>query len=113
VWFESAGLWCVVRGFGNVGGVAASELHERGARVVAVSDVSGGVHSGAGLDVPALHAYAAGHGSLAGDDRCERITNEQLLELPCDALVLAAREDQLTSANADRVHASPAVEGAN
>jgi glutamate dehydrogenase (NAD(P)+) len=111
--FELAGRSCVVQGFGNVGGVAASELHERGARVIAVSDVSGGVHDERGLDVPALHAYVAEHGSLAGYDRCERITNEQLLELECDVLVLAAREDQLTSANADRVHASLIVEGAN
>ena len=111
--YELAGHSCVVQGFGNVGGVAASELHERGARVVAVSDLSGGLHAEAGLDVPALHAYAAEHGSLAGYDRCERITNEQLLELPCDVLVLAAREDQLTSANADRVHASLVIEGAN
>jgi len=111
--FELAGRSCVVQGFGNVGGVAASELHERGALVVAVSDVSGGLHDGRGLDIPALHAYAAEHGSLAGYDRCERITNEQLLELPCDVLVLAAREDQLTSANADRVHTSLVVEGAN
>ena len=111
--FELAGRSCVVQGFGNVGGVAASELHERGARVIAVSDVSGGVHSELGLDVPALHAYVAENGSLAGYDRCERITNEQLLELPCDVLVLAAREDQLTSANADRVHALLVVEGAN
>jgi glutamate dehydrogenase (NAD(P)+) len=111
--FELAGHSCVVQGFGNVGGVAASELHERGARVIAVSDVSGGAHAEAGLDVPALHAYVAEHGSLTGYDRCERITNEQLLELPCDVLVLAAREDQLTSANADRVHASLVVEGAN
>src|SRR6478752_1206866 len=111
--FELAGRSCVVQGFGNVGGVAASELHERGARVVAVSDVSGGAHHEPGLDVPALHAYVAEHGSLAGYDRCERITNEQLLELECDVLVLAAREDQLTSANADRVQASLVVEGAN
>jgi glutamate dehydrogenase (NAD(P)+) len=111
--YELAGRKCVVQGFGNVGGVAASELHERGALVVGVSDVSGGVHDERGLDIPALHAYVAEHGSLAGYDRCERITNEQLLELPCDVLVLAAREDQLTSANADRVHASLVVEGAN
>jgi glutamate dehydrogenase (NAD(P)+) len=111
--FELAGHSCVVQGFGNVGGVAASELHERGARVIAVSDVSGGLHSEPGLDVPALHAYAAEHGSLEGYDGCERITNEQLLELPCDILVLAAREDQLTRANADRVHASLVIEGAN
>jgi glutamate dehydrogenase (NAD(P)+) len=111
--FELAGSSCVVQGFGNVGGVAASELHERGARVVAISDVSGGVHDERGLDVPALHAYAAEHGSLAGYDRCERITNEQLLELECDVLVLAAREDQLHADNADRVRAALVVEGAN
>src|SRR4029077_3365655 len=104
--FELAGRSCVVQGFGNVGGVAASELHERGARVVGVSDVTGGVHDERASDIPALHAYVAENGSLAGFDRCERITNEQLLELHCDVLVLAAREDQLTSANADRVHAT-------
>jgi glutamate dehydrogenase (NAD(P)+) len=110
--YELAGRSCVVQGFGNVGGVAATELHERGARVVAVSDISGGLYSEPGLDVPALHAYVAEHGSLADYDGL-RITNEQLLELPCDVLVLAAREDQLTSANADRVHASIVIEGAN
>jgi glutamate dehydrogenase (NAD(P)+) len=104
---------CVVQGFGNVGGVAASELHDKGAKVIAVSDISGGVYSENGLDVPALHAYAAEHGSLEGYDRCERITNEELLELPCDVLIVAAREDQLTGENAPRVRASLIVEGAN
>jgi glutamate dehydrogenase (NAD(P)+) len=110
---ELADQRCVVQGFGNVGGVAASELHERGATVLAVSDISGGVHDEDGLDVPELHAYAAEHGSLEGYDRCERVTNEQLLELPCDLLVVAAREDQLTGANAARVQATLIVEGAN
>jgi len=104
---------CVVQGFGNVGGVAASELHDRGATVLAVSDVSGGLHAEQGLDVPALHEYAAEHGSLEGYDRCERITNEELLELPCDVLFVAAREDQLTGGNAARVGAQLIVEGAN
>jgi glutamate dehydrogenase (NAD(P)+) len=104
---------CVVQGFGNVGGVAATELHLRGATVIAVSDISGGLHAPDGLDIPELHAYAAEHGSLAGYDRCERITNEELLELPCDVLVVAAREDQLTGENAGRVHAKLVVEGAN
>src|SRR5881409_929228 len=104
---------CVVQGFGNVGGIAATELHERGAKVVAVSDISGGVHSESGLDVPALHAYVAAHGSLDGYDVGERITNEQLLELPCDVLIVAAREDQLTDENAGRVQARLIVEGAN
>ena len=97
---------CVVQGFGNVGGVAATELHGRGATVIAVSDISGGVHAPDGLDIPELHEYAAEHGSLAGYDRCERITNEELLELPCDILVVAAREDQITGENAGRVHAT-------
>jgi len=104
---------CVVQGFGNVGGVAATELHVRGATVIAVSDISGGLYSPDGLDVPELHAYAAENGSLEGYDRCERITNEELLELPCDLLVVAAREDQITAANAACVHAKLVVEGAN
>src|SRR5690348_16993216 len=104
---------CVVQGFGNVGGVAATELHEKGATVVAVADISGGVHAPDGLDVPELHAYVAEHGSLEGYDRCERITNEELLELPCDVLFVAAREDQLTGENAGRVQARLIVEGAN
>src|SRR5256886_7064246 len=104
---------CVVQGFGNVGGVAASELHDKGATVVAVSDISGGVYSPSGLDVPELHAYVALHGSLEGYDVCERITNEELLELPCDVLIVAAREDQITFENAGRVHAKLVVEGAN
>jgi glutamate dehydrogenase (NAD(P)+) len=104
---------CVVQGFGNVGGVAATELYEKGATVVAVADISGGLHDPNGLAIPELHAYVAEHGSLEGYDRCERITNEQLLELPCDILFVAAREDQLTGENAGRVHARLIVEGAN
>src|SRR5436190_12560402 len=104
---------CVVQGFGNVGGVAASELHDKGAIVIAVSDISGGVHARDGLDVPELHAYVAQHGSLEGYDKCERITNEELLELPCDILFVAAREDQLTGENAGRVQTRLIVEGAN
>jgi glutamate dehydrogenase (NAD(P)+) len=111
--WELAGKTCVVQGFGNVGGVAASELHDRGARVIAVSDISGGLYLESGLDVPALHAHAAEIGSLLGYNVCERITNEQLLELKCDVLVLAAREDQLHADNAPRVQASMIVEGAN
>jgi glutamate dehydrogenase (NAD(P)+) len=105
---------CVVQGFGNVGGVAASELHEKGAAVVAVSDISGGVFAPDGLDVPGLHAYVAEHGSLEGYvDGVQRISNEELLELPCDVLFVAAREDQLLAENAPRVQARLIVEGAN
>jgi glutamate dehydrogenase (NAD(P)+) len=104
---------CVVQGFGNVGGIAASELAGLGATVIAVSDVSGGLHAAAGLDIAALHAYVLDHGSLEGCDAGEQITNDELLELDCDILVLAAREDQVTEFNAPRLRARMIAEGAN
>ena len=105
---------CVVQGFGNVGGIAASELHEKGATVVAVSDISGGVYSANGLPIPELHAYVAEHGSLEGyETGVARITNAELLELQCDILVLAAREDQVTAENAGELHCRLVAEGAN
>jgi len=108
-----AGLRCVVQGFGNVGGIAATELHEKGAHVVAVSDISGGVHAEPGLDIPTMHEYVREHGSLEGYEAGARITNAELLELPCDVLVLAAREDQVTAANAANLRCRLVAEGAN
>ena len=104
---------CVVQGFGNVGGIAALELADRGATVTAVSDVSGGIHAEAGLDIASLHEYVRKHGSLEGCVAGRRITNEELLELDCDILVLAAREDQITAENAPNVRARMIAEGAN
>ena len=104
---------CVVQGFGNVGGVAASELAGLGASVIAVSDVSGGLHAAGGLDIPALHRYVGEHGSLEGCEDGARLTNDELLELECDILVLAAREDQVTGDNAPRIRARMIAEGAN
>jgi glutamate dehydrogenase (NAD(P)+) len=111
--WELAAQVCVVQGFGNVGGIAAQELVDRGARVVAVSDLSGGVYDPAGLDIPSMSAYAKEHGSLAGWERGDRVTNEELLELPCDILVLAAREDQIHADNAPRLRCRMIAEGAN
>jgi glutamate dehydrogenase (NAD(P)+) len=104
---------CVVQGFGNVGGIASLELHARGATVIAVSDISGGLCSEDGLDIPSLLEYAREHGSLEGCDAGRRLTNEELLETECDILVLAAREDQITEDNAPRIRAGMIVEGAN
>ncbi|MFN0154825.1 MAG: Glu/Leu/Phe/Val family dehydrogenase [Gaiella sp.] len=106
---------CVVQGFGNVGGIAAQELADRAARVLAVSDVSGGIHNPDGLDVPSMSAYAREHGSLEGWERAGdvRIGGDQLLELECDILVLAAREDQLHADNAPRLRCRLIAEGAN
>jgi glutamate dehydrogenase (NAD(P)+) len=104
---------CVVQGFGNVGGIAAAELDAKGASVLAVSDLSGGVYDAGGLDVEALRRFAEEHGSLTEWTESDRITNEELLELPCDILVLAAREDQVTGENAHRIQARMIAEGAN
>jgi glutamate dehydrogenase (NAD(P)+) len=106
-------LRCVVQGFGNVGGIAAQELVDRGAQVIAVSDLSGGVHDPDGLDIAAMSAYAIEHRSLEGWSTGTRITNEELLELECDVLVLAAREDQVTGENAPRLRCRLLAEGAN
>ncbi len=104
---------CVVQGFGNVGGIAAQELVSTGATVVAVSDISGGVYAPDGLDLEALRTWIADHGTLEEYADARHVSNAELLELPCDLLVLAALEDQLTAENAPRIDTKLVVEGAN
>ena len=104
---------CVVQGFGNVGGIAAQELVDRGATVLAVSDVSGGIHDPAGLDIPTMSALRdrARLARRLGD----RVAHHErgALELECDILVLAAREDQIPVENAERLRCRMIAEGAN
>ncbi|MGE5655336.1 MAG: Glu/Leu/Phe/Val family dehydrogenase [Actinomycetota bacterium] len=108
------GARIVIQGFGNVGSAAAILLHEAGAKVLAVSDVQGGIYAPDGLDIPALKLYAQkNHRSLAGFPGSERISNEQLLALPCDVLIPAALEDQITEENVNQVQAAIVVEAAN
>jgi glutamate dehydrogenase (NAD(P)+) len=104
---------CVIQGFGNVGGIAAQELASKGAGVVAVSDISGGIYSDEGLDLAAVRAWIAAHGTLEDLPDVQHVTNAELLELPCDILVLAALEGQITGENAHRLDAKLVVEGAN
>jgi glutamate dehydrogenase (NAD(P)+) len=111
--YDLASRRCVVQGFGNVGGIAATELHEQGAVVLAVSDVSGGIWSPTGIDVPTAHEWVRERGSLEGFPHVRHIGNDELLELECDILVLAAREDQVTAENAPRLRAKLIAEGAN
>ena len=101
-----------MQGFGNVGGVAAQELADRGATVLALSDISGGVYDERGIDVSAAHEWVAKNGSLDGYP-ADHVSNAELLELSCDVLVLAALEDQITGANAHRIDARLIAEGAN
>jgi glutamate dehydrogenase (NAD(P)+) len=107
------GARIAIQGFGNVGSIAAKLFAEAGCSVVAISDVTGGYHNSAGLDVPGAIAYAQEHHSLDGYRGGDRITNDAVLELPCDVLVPAALEKQLTVRNAPNVQAKLIVEGAN
>jgi len=103
----------VIQGFGNVGANAASYAHELGFKVVAVSDVYGGVHDPNGLDIPDVIEYAHRNGSLEGYPKADAVTNDELLLLPCDVLIPAALEGQITERNADNLQARLIVEAAN
>jgi glutamate dehydrogenase (NAD(P)+) len=103
----------VVQGFGNVGATAAALLDRLGSNVVAVSDSSGGIYNESGLDLKAVHRHKAENGTVVGFPEATDVTNEQILELPCDVLIPAALENQITAENAPRIQASLIAEGAN
>ena len=107
------GATVVVSGFGNVGSAAARLFHKRGAKVVAISDVRGGVADVDGLDIPALVAHVQRSGSVVGFPGADAVSLSDVLETPCDVLVPAALQGQITGANADKIQARMVVEGAN
>lgn len=102
-----------VQGFGNVGSHTARLLYADGGKIVAVSDVHGGVHNPEGLDVPALFDYARKMGTVKGFAGGRSVTNEELLTVDCDVLVPAAMGNVLTEENAPQVRARIILEGAN
>lgn len=103
----------VVQGFGNVGGVAAMTLAERGVKVIAVSDIYSAAYNPAGLDVRALLAHYEKHGRIDGFPGAKNMDGKEMLELPCDILVAAAAANQITADNAPRIKAKILAEGAN
>jgi glutamate dehydrogenase (NAD(P)+) len=103
----------VVQGSGNVGGIGARLLHESGYKVVAISDIHGGIYNPNGIDIPSALEYLRTTRSFEGYEGVEFVSNEELLELPCDVLVPAATENQITSQNADRIKCKVLAEGAN
>ncbi len=107
------GTTVVVQGFGNVGGTAARLLHDQGCRVIAVSDSTGGVYNPRGLDIPRMASERRGEGRVSQYAGGEKVTNAELLELPCDVLIPAALGGQITRANADRIQTRIIAEGAN
>jgi glutamate dehydrogenase (NAD(P)+) len=105
----------VVQGFGNVGGWIATLLHQRGCKILAVSDISGGLYYSEGLDIPKLLNWTQDGNYLKDfkDKRYKLITNEELLRTECDILVPAALENQITEENADNLKCKVVLEGAN
>ncbi len=106
---------CVVQGFGNVGSISAKLIAQIGVKIVAISDVTSGYFNVDGIDVEKAIAYVekSENKTLEGFDGGAKVSNEELLELPCDILVPAAMEDQITPENASRIKAKLIVEGAN
>lgn len=103
----------VVQGFGNVGSTTALYLARQGVRVIAVSDVHGGVFNARGLDIAALLQHVAAHQSVIGFPEAEPIGHAELLITPCDILVPAALERQINADNAGRIRCRILAEGAN
>ncbi|MBE5762681.1 MAG: Glu/Leu/Phe/Val dehydrogenase [Clostridiales bacterium] len=106
----------VIQGLGNVGAAAAKFLHENGCKIVAVSDVSGGIRCENGLDIPKVLAFVDGKKNLLKDykeDGVEHIDNKELLVTKCDVLIPAAMENQITKDNANDIQCKYIVEAAN
>jgi len=104
----------VVQGFGNVGSVSAQLMYEQGAKVIAISDISGGYYNEDGIDIPAAIDYMTENNrSLEGYPDADPISNEELLQLKCDVLIPAAKEDQINRHNAHKIDAKIVSEGAN
>jgi glutamate dehydrogenase (NAD(P)+) len=103
-----------IQGFGNVGSHTARIMHEQGARVVAVSDVSGGIYNPSGLDIPQVLRRCRGNSQPLLETKLgEAVTNEELLQLTCTVLVPAALSEQITVKNAPRLQCRILAEGAN
>ncbi len=103
----------VIQGFGNVGYHAAAAAKEVGAKVIAVSDSTGGIYCKEGLNPMDVLAHKEQTKSVQNYKGCKNITNEELLELPCDVLIPAALQNQITHKNADKIRAKMVAEGAN
>jgi glutamate dehydrogenase (NAD(P)+) len=103
----------VIQGSGNVGGTAARLMSETGYKVVAVSDIHGGIYNPKGLDIPSVMDYLAKHKSFERFPNAEPVSNHELLEIDCEVLLPAATENQITSHNANRIKCRILAEGAN
>jgi len=102
-----------IQGYGNAGAIAARLFHNDGCKVVAVSDTSGGIYNESGLDPATVLRFKQERGNVSGYPHAQRISVQDVLEVPCDILVPAATEGVITAANADSVQARIVSEAAN
>ena len=107
------GARVIIQGFGNVGSFTALFLHQAGSKIVAVSDVYGGLYRPDGLPVPALFDYARTHQGIRGFAEVETIAGDDLFTLPCDIFIPAALGGVLTAERATALRAEVVVEAAN
>ncbi len=110
---SSSGLDIAVQGFGNVGSIAARRLDREGHKIIAISDVNGGIYNKNGIDILKLIDYQKEHGTIQGFEDTDFIGNEKLLELKCDILIPCAVGNVIHKDNADKINCKMIVEGAN
>ena len=103
----------VIQGFGNVGSYAAKFLHEYGCKIIAVSDVTGGLYDPDGLDIDSLFEYNYANKTIDGFDQGKKLTNDELLALECDFLIPAALGSAINEKNVDSLNCKVIVEAAN
>lgn len=108
----SGSTWSI-QGFGNVGQHAALYAHQRGAKILAISDVSGGLYNAQGLDIPDVIRYVSEHKVVKGYSKAEPISNEDLLTLKCDVLAPCALDGVINDKNVEKLQTKIVVEGAN
>ncbi len=107
------GLSVVIQGFGNVGSWAARIAHDQGFRIIATSDIKGGIHAPNGLDIPKLVEHVAQTGSVVDFPGSSPISNDDLMTLKCDVLMPAALGEVITHRNVDDVDTQIIIEAAN
>ncbi|MHA0034689.1 Glu/Leu/Phe/Val family dehydrogenase [Deinococcus sp. PESE-13] len=107
------GARIAVQGFGNVGEAAARIFHQHGAKIVAIQDVTGTIHSAAGIDPGKALAHLRETGKITGLEGSEEVPKDEFWSVDCDVLIPAALEKQITLQNADKIRARLVVEGAN
>jgi len=103
----------VVQGSGNVGGIGAELMYEKGYKIIAISDVSGGIYNKNGINIPEALAYLNDNKTFEGYENADVVGNSELLEIECDVLAPCATENQITSENAGRIKCKILAEGAN